>query len=230
MSLINEALKKAQRMRHEEGPGAPSVAPTDSTTPAASVPLRRGKAPRSQWAVFAVAIPLVIGASVGLTWWLLRTPAEPAVVRTETPATPAPAAPAPVTTAAAAAAPAPVEIVPVALPPIAPPPAAPEPAVAVAVVAPPAPEPAAAVPPAAAAATPAAPAGPKSDPRVNAFLDTLRVTGIRASATDPRVSMNERVFRLNDIVDRTLELRIIGIAPEGLTFIDPAGTIYKVQF
>jgi hypothetical protein len=80
------------------------------------------------------------------------------------------------------------------------------------------------------AEAPALPQSPRPDPRVHAFLDTLRVTGIRASATDPRVSMNDRVFRLNDIVDRNLELRIIGIAPEGPTFIDPNGVVYQTQF
>lgn len=227
MSLINEALKKAQRMRHQEGPGTPTPSADPSVAADAphssSLPLRRGKAPRSQMVVFAVAIPAVIVLSVGLTWWLLRPAATPTVALT----TPAPEVPPTPVAVEPTVAPAPEPVI-VALPTVTS--ATPSPANETVPL--PAETPAAMV---AAPAEPSresaeAPSGPRANPRVNAFLDTLRVTGIRASATDPRVSMNDRVFRLNDIVDRTLELRIVGIAPEGLTFIDPSGTVYKVQF
>jgi len=226
MSLINEALKKAQRMRHQDTPGAPAdpVSPNVNPPPAA-MPLRRGRAPASQVFLLAAAgVPLLIVVCVGLTWLLLRPSAEtPTLARDTSPPTlaaPASAPPAPVPPVdGPAASPAPEPIT-ISLPlvPASAAPASAEPA--------PAPETA----PVARIGVAEDPASPKPDPRVNAFLDTLRVSGIRASATDPRVSMNDRVFRLNDIVDRNLELRIIGIAHEGLTFIDPAGFIYKTQF
>lgn len=241
MSLINEALKKAQRMRHEDVAGAPpapgAAAPTSGEPYPAQPPLRRGKAPASQsLLLFGVGIPVLVILSVTVTWWLLRSDQAPAVATAPVPAPTAAPAPA-VAPVVPAPAPEPVAIA-IALPPI----GQPAPVVPSETAPAPAPAPADSVPiaePTLAAATepaaetavdPTSPGGTRPNPRVNAFLDTIRVSGIRASATDPRVSMNDRVFRLNDIVDRTLELRIIGIAPEGLTFIDPAGVVYKTQF
>lgn len=228
MSLINEALKKAQRMRHQEPGGAPAGLDTSlesPNAPVASAPLRRGRTPSSLKLLLALGLPLLVLVSVGATW-LLLSPGPTKEPSTNTPnivaATPAPipaatplsiASPAPDTTANIAPTPSPAENQER--------PATPDAAVPLAATAP-------------AAATKLAVAdvsqAPRRDPRVHAFLDTLRVTGIRASPTDPRVSMNDRVFRLNDIVDRNLELRIVGIAPEGLTFIDPNGVVYQTQF
>jgi hypothetical protein len=53
---------------------------------------------------------------------------------------------------------------------------------------------------------------------------------VRASATDPKVLMNDRVYRLNDVVDRDLQLRIIGIAPRELRFRDARGYVYTKTF
>lgn len=68
------------------------------------------------------------------------------------------------------------------------------------------------------------------DPRVQGFLERVRVTGIRASPTDPKVLMNDRVYRLNDIVDRDLQIRVVSIAPRQLRFTDPRGYTYTKSF
>ncbi|MCF3652197.1 hypothetical protein [Synoicihabitans lomoniglobus] len=62
------------------------------------------------------------------------------------------------------------------------------------------------------------------------YLERSRVTGVRASATDPKVLMNDRVFRLNDVVDRDLQLRVIEIDPRQLKFRDPQGYVYTKSF
>ena len=62
------------------------------------------------------------------------------------------------------------------------------------------------------------------------LIDTFRITGIRASATDPKVLMNDRLFRLNDIVDRATGLRITRIEPSSLTFVDANGATYTKNF
>ncbi len=240
MSLINEALKKAQRMRHQDPAGAPppaaDAAAGQSIPPVTSLPLRRGRTPASQTLLLFAGVPLLVLLSVGVTWWLLRpAPADqaPSIASVDTPApaaqptaSPAPS-PAPTVEVKAPAASEPV--VSVASSPTTPvPPTETTPAVGLPASppVPPAAEPAPA--PALALSDPAEVSKP--DSRVHAFLDTLRVTGIRSSETDPRVSMNGRVFRLNDIVDRNLELRIIAIAPEGLTFVGPNGVVYQTQF
>jgi hypothetical protein len=68
------------------------------------------------------------------------------------------------------------------------------------------------------------------DERVAAFVDAVRVTGIRSSGNDSRVLMNERVYRVNDIVERTLGVRLIKAAADSLTFSDSRGVTYVKSF
>ena len=70
----------------------------------------------------------------------------------------------------------------------------------------------------------------QQDPRILAYLDALRVNGIRPSPDDPKALMNNRVFRIGDTVDRELNLRLTGIAPAKLTFEDERGMIYLKSF
>ena len=43
---------------------------------------------------------------------------------------------------------------------------------------------------------------------------------------DSRVLINERVYRINDIVERTLGIRLIKVEPGILTFSDANGVTY----
>lgn len=70
----------------------------------------------------------------------------------------------------------------------------------------------------------------QQDPRILAYLDTLVVNGIRPSPDDPKVLMNNRVFRVRDIVERELNLRLTEIAPAKLTFEDERGMVYIKNF
>jgi len=79
------------------------------------------------------------------------------------------------------------------------------------------------------AAEPPAPVA-KPDERVHAFIDAIRVTGIRSSGGDSRVLMNDRVYRVNDIVDRTLGLRLTKVEHDNLTFTDANGVNYVKYF
>ena len=54
--------------------------------------------------------------------------------------------------------------------------------------------------------------------------------GIRSSGGDSRVLMNDRVFRVNDIVDRNLGLRLTKVDPAMLVFTDSNGAIYTKNF
>ncbi len=62
------------------------------------------------------------------------------------------------------------------------------------------------------------------------YLERARVTGVRLSTTDPKVLFNDRVYRLNDVVDRDLQLRVIGIADRELRFQDAQGYVYTKSF
>ena len=68
------------------------------------------------------------------------------------------------------------------------------------------------------------------DERVSAFVDAVRVAGIRSSGNDSRVLMNDRVYRVNDVVDRALGVRLIKVASDSLTFADANGVTYVKNF
>lgn len=70
------------------------------------------------------------------------------------------------------------------------------------------------------------PAPPKQDFKILAYIDKLKVLGIRAAGSDSKVLMSGRVYRLNDIVDYELGLRLTGVGATTLTFVDENGVVY----
>lgn len=260
MSLINEALKKAQRQRTDapapdSSPAAPLPAapePGPVSAPSSRIVKRRTPMPASTLILLlGGGGALLVMACVFVFIFFLSddtvAPEHPAhrppVAHTD-PAV-SPVAPAPVVVAPPPVpAPAPAPVVTVKLPPIAAPvvetpkPAptpAPAPVAVVATPAPaiPAPAPTPTPAPAVVAPTPApvpvvaTPSGPVANPAVHEFLEKLRVAGIRASDTDPKVIMNDRIYRLNDVVDRATQLRLIRVEASSLVFSDATGFVYR---
>lgn len=269
MSLINEALKKAQRQRHQ--PPADSTAGSGGA-PAQPVP-KRAAPMRAQSVLIAFAgAAVLVVLSVVITVYLvnrppptLSTPAPVAVKPSSVdlnapslvvvapvpsvPTSPVSDSPAPTAAAASATPPAApagpvasstsIAIPSTALPARRPaelpetrPPGKPASTPASTVASAPATEPAPAPAaienrplPGAASAALASP-----DPRIASFVDGIRVTGIRSSGNESKVLMNDRVYRVNDIVERTLGVKLIEVAPEALTFSDANGVIYKKFF
>lgn len=74
------------------------------------------------------------------------------------------------------------------------------------------------------------PAPAERNPRIIAYGEAVRVAGIRPSDTDPRVLMNDRVFRLNDVVDRKLGLRLTAVEALCLIFTAEARFDYEKRF
>jgi hypothetical protein len=258
MSLINEALKKAQRARNEGQP-------TDAPPIPGGGPVARREQPRSAKTIVLIgggALALVI-VSVVVTVYLLNRPSAPATSAVTVASTregaanpsssPAPKSGAPVTPApviAPTTSKSPDAITPSPAPadksrPIATAPtkASPTPTSTPAPDAPKAPAistsptSTAAVSPAAPAAVSSAPASSpapapaaKPDERVAAFVESLRVTGIRSSGNDSRVLMNEKVYRVNELVDRTLGVRLVKVGTDSLTFADANGATYVKYF
>jgi len=66
--------------------------------------------------------------------------------------------------------------------------------------------------------------------RLQTLIEEFKITGIRASETDPKVIMNDRVVRLNDVVDRFSGLRLTRIEAHRLIFTDSHGTEYIKEF
>lgn len=253
MSLINEALKKAQRAHHERAASASAGADPGGPIVKRTQP----KSARSTLLIVVGAVALVV-VSIALTaFWLsgpksshaavaaksaTATPSAPAVAATAapivvvpplTPPSSAPKAPTEEATAptaptakksssAASTAVAPTTTVPAATTPATntPLPQTPLPATTVA-AAPPVAEPVGK-----SESTPTA----KPDERIHQYVEALRVTGIRSSGTESKVLMNDRVYRVNDIVDRTLGIRLTKVAPDNLTFTDSNGVTYVKYF
>ena len=70
----------------------------------------------------------------------------------------------------------------------------------------------------------------KPDPKILAYLDALRVAGIRVSDTGSKVLMNDRVYRESEIVDHLLGLRLKKVENDTLTFVDERGVTYTKNF
>jgi hypothetical protein len=81
------------------------------------------------------------------------------------------------------------------------------------------------------APVPAKPAqAPKLEPRAITYIESIRVMGIRASATDSKVLMNDRVYRVGDTVEHEMGLKIVGITANSLTFEDERGGRFTRTF
>jgi len=260
MSLINDALKKAQRDR--SGPSGPSIEPVvqSGPVPPQIYPARPAAGPSG-----GLGRGLVLGAVVALALvgggaavWLLKpsgAPPPPAVVAVAAPAQPTAPAPAPSVPPAtpAVVVPPPAPAASVALAPAAPaaPARAPEPppfqlrlnlpstpaAAAVEPAAPPSVTATQLPPPVAAPVAPAPAAGEGfqirlnlQDSRILAFLDSARINGIRAAADDAKLLMNNKVFKAGDLVDRGLKLKLTKVEPGVLTFEDGQGQVYVKTF
>ncbi|MFZ5494084.1 MAG: hypothetical protein ACOZE5_01945 [Verrucomicrobiota bacterium] len=253
MSLINEALKKAQRQRTGEAPALGALPTIGGETPRHLA--GRSGAPAISGLLLKIGLgagglALVVAAGV----FLLRgkspasstTPAAQPPDRSAPPPAPVVAAPAPAAeskTAQSVAQPAAKSaenafVLPIAAPsePAKTAPTLPgsEPRTEAA-------NPVAAAPltrPQAGPAVPAATSPAKVDtapparlePRAMDFIDSLRVAGIRASATDAKVLMNDRVYRIGDTVEREMGLRLVGITANSLTFEDERGGRYTRNF
>ncbi len=250
MSLINEALKKAQKQRTGESAPLPSIGGESAERIA-----RRGKPAGFNALVTRIVIGVVaVVAIVAVTIVFLRRPsAEPVATKPAAPLaqTPAPVAQTPAVVQSSVTKPVEVAPQPVVQAPVVAPPQHQNPAPVI-VVAQPKPEPIKLEPaptktepvapvvtttvvaapvitvPAAEAARPLAPG--KLEPRAITFIEAIRVTGIRASGSDRKVLMNDRVYRLGDLVEPEMGLTLVGIATNALTFQDERGAKYTRNF
>jgi hypothetical protein len=207
MSLINDALKKAQKQR--AGDNAPASGSTLHEGEASGSIAKRDKPPA--FTTLLIRIGLITGALlivlVGAYLGRHRAP-QPIIQPTLAQPTSAPATPPPPPVVSTVKAPDTVSLpIPAAAPAI----VAPEP-----IVTPPPPPP------------PSAP--PKFSPQAIIFVENLRISVIRASATDSKVLMSDRVYRTGDIVAYELGLKLVEITADSLTFENESGARYTRNF
>jgi hypothetical protein len=255
MSLINEALKKAQKQRTGEAPTLSAMPSIGGERPVNIA--RRGKPAGPGGLLLPIGLgfgALVIVIVGGI--FLFRgkstdsaptaTPAAPQVATAPAPVVSAPAVSTPAVSAPPVAAPATTSVSTFVVPNVSTSsaPAKPEPVVAESEPVRPTPAPVttqvAAAPaptlvvttPAPEPARPAVPP-PQLEPRAINHIESLRVAGIRASATDPKdskVLMNDRVYRIGNIVEAEMGLRLVEITSSSLTFEDARGGRYTRTF
>ncbi len=221
MSLINDALKKAQRQRGDSNPpspSAPSAAPMPG--PLSAAPSRRATpASRPQLLLLGVGTLLGLALALGAVF-LLRQPQPPAPAMPPAPAA-ASATPEPARTAAAE----PAASLPVTASSLTPTKAEEAPLLTVSTRPS---EPAPVLTPAASPATPAPP--PRASLTMIQTIEAFRIAGVRASGPDSKVLMNDRVYRIGDTVDHTLGIRISAVTANSITFVDEAGAAYTRNF
>ena len=217
MSLINDALKKAQRQRSTDSAPPLAAPPTAGPGPGARA-VKRAKPLAFDVQMLRLALT-VLGVGLVLVGGVLyfQWKAYPTGTLTLSGIKPRPKAPVKETPVSVE------EKISLVVPATAPEAAA---TTAVEPSSPLVSAPAAPIEPA--VAHPALKARP--DPRILAFIDTVRITGIRASGADSKVLMNDRVFRVNDMVDRTLGLRLTAVEANALIFEDERGVVYTRNF
>jgi len=263
MSLINEALKKAQLERNL-GATPTASAPSGIAAAAVTTHVRTASHRSSQAPLWFGLGLLFLGAGVTAVVILFvlnpaSAPVTSAAANQPAPATSGPGSPPKPAAAAltpAAEAPLPTITLPSMSAPVASAPAsapapvpAPAPVVATpAPVAPAAPVARIATPPTAPAKLAAPPAAPvagtrpaapapapvtvarvvvSNDAKVYALLDKLRITVVRGTGIEARVLMNEKVYRINDLIDRELGLRLTEVSSSLLVFVDASGHKYQ---
>ncbi len=71
---------------------------------------------------------------------------------------------------------------------------------------------------------------PKPDKQVMAYIRMLNVNAVRMAGKDSKVFMNNEIFRLNSTINSELQIKILKINPKQIVFIDNAGIKYIKRF
>jgi hypothetical protein len=77
------------------------------------------------------------------------------------------------------------------------------------------------------AATPSAQA---HNDLVQGLVDGLKVSGVRAAGAESKALIDGHVYRINDVLDRATGLRLVGVEPDRVTFVDAMGVSYVKSF
>jgi hypothetical protein len=222
MSLINDALKKAARQRAEEVGEYPPM-PGGGRRPS-----RQGGPMQKQTLVLiiAAAVALVVVSAV-VTGMLMAGKPEPKAASVPKPpeasAAPKAVVQAPVVAVSLPQAPAAAVAAPKPSPTPVP---TPVPTAAAVVAAAPAP---ASQPPAAPA--PIAPAGTQGhNDMVQAIVDGFHISGVRTAGAGSKALIDGHIYKLNDVVDKAVGLRLVKVDEDHLTFVDRDANTFVKSF
>jgi hypothetical protein len=65
---------------------------------------------------------------------------------------------------------------------------------------------------------------------VQGLVDRLQVSGVRAAGLGSKALVDGHVYRVNDVLDRTTGLKLVGVDEDHLTFVDAKGVKYVKTF
>jgi hypothetical protein len=227
MSLINDALKKAARQRAEEQGEVIPPMPGGGHRRAS----RPGEPMRTQTIVLigAAALALIVVSAVVTGIFVTGKPETKAAAVVQAPApTPVPTPvpqkvviQPPVIQVAVAATPP---------PPQASTPAPTSPPVAVRPIVQAEPAPTAAPTPRSVSAAPVAAAPESRNDLIQGIIERYRVSGVRAAGADSKALVDGHVYKINDVIDRTIGLKLVKVDADHLTFVDAQGETYVRSF
>jgi hypothetical protein len=66
--------------------------------------------------------------------------------------------------------------------------------------------------------------------RVQAFIDRIQISGVRYAGADSKAIIDGHIYRVNDLLERTLGIRLSKFDQDHLTFVDPTGSTYVKSF
>jgi hypothetical protein len=82
----------------------------------------------------------------------------------------------------------------------------------------------------AAPGTPAAPAPQSHTDLVQGVVDAYHVSGVRLAGAGSKALIDGHVYKLNDVVDKTLGLKLVKVDEDHLTFTDRDGNTFAKTF
>jgi hypothetical protein len=85
-------------------------------------------------------------------------------------------------------------------------------------------------PPTPAAPIAATPSAQAHNDLVQGLVDGLKVSGVRAAGAESKALIDGHVYRMNDVLDRATGLRLVGVDPDHVTFVDASGVNYVKSF
>ncbi len=65
---------------------------------------------------------------------------------------------------------------------------------------------------------------------VQAIVDAYHISGVRLSGAGSKALVDGRVYKLNDIVDKALGLKLVKVDEDHLTFVDRDGATFVRNF
>lgn len=75
-----------------------------------------------------------------------------------------------------------------------------------------------------------APAAPVSNPAITDWVEKVEVQGIKLAGSNSKVLMDNKVFRINSVVNRDLGIKVKEIKKSEIVFTDNVGVIYTKFF